>query len=152
MHNRLVSFGRAVDSSQFGGVDPLRLLAILLLTVYLTFILVLTLVLFPNNHPSPNLIPLRSILHDWRAGGRELLANFAGNLVAFVPFGVLILIGRRREGTSASHASPSARRSRQYSPPWVGGSLTSMTSCSMRGGLAGHILLRVLRRGFAGGP
>ena len=71
-------------------------LAAFILALYTAFLLVLTLVLFPGDHPGPNLVPFQSIAHDWQTGGRDFVVNFLGNVVAFIPFGVLIPLTRRR--------------------------------------------------------
>ena len=34
-------------------------------------------------------MPSRSIIHDWKHGGWGFVVNFAGNLVAFMPMGLL---------------------------------------------------------------
>ncbi len=73
-----------------------RTVAVALLIGHLAAILELTLVMFPGDHPPPNLVPFRSILHDCRLGGRDFLVNFAGNLAVFVPLGILLPIARRR--------------------------------------------------------
>lgn len=73
-----------------------RTIASILLALYVAFLLSITLLILPADHPSPNLVPFRSILHDLRAGGRDLAVNFAGNLAAFVPIGVLIPLARPR--------------------------------------------------------
>ncbi len=61
-----------------------------LLALWLTALLVLTLLLYPQRHPAPNLIPFRSIARDARIGSDEFTINFIGNLVAFVPLGWLL--------------------------------------------------------------
>jgi glycopeptide antibiotics resistance protein len=74
-----------------------RTVVLLCLIVYLLFLLDLALLQFPSNNPPPNFIPLHSIIDDWRAGGRQFVVNFVGNLVAFMPIGLIPpLIPRRR--------------------------------------------------------
>ena len=60
------------------------------LLAYVAMLLVLTLLLFPLDHPPPNLVPFRSIARDWHDGGRGLLVNLVGNVVAFIPLGLLL--------------------------------------------------------------
>ncbi|MFO0954883.1 MAG: VanZ family protein [Isosphaeraceae bacterium] len=62
----------------------------LLFVGYLLFFLDMTLRWYPKNHPAPNLTPFRSMQIDWTLGGRHLVVNFIGNIVAFLPFGVLL--------------------------------------------------------------
>lgn len=40
-------------------------------------------------HPEANLVPFRSIIRDWNVGGWPFVINFVGNIVAFVPMGLL---------------------------------------------------------------
>jgi len=63
------------------------------LVVYLGLMYDLTLIRFQANNPGFNLIPLRTIIHDFRNGGTELLVNTVGNVAAFVPFGILVAVG-----------------------------------------------------------
>lgn len=67
-----------------------------LLVAWVVSLLGLTLVWFPRDHPAPNLVPFRMIAHDWRAGGRSFVVNFAGNIVAFLPLGFLLPLARSR--------------------------------------------------------
>ncbi|MHB1561431.1 MAG: VanZ family protein [Isosphaeraceae bacterium] len=53
------------------------------------FLLDLTLLRFPASRPGHNAIPFRSVIHDWRSGGSPFVWNFVGNLVAFLPFGMI---------------------------------------------------------------
>lgn len=71
---------------------------------YLVFLLGLTLLILPTNRPPPNLIPFRSMQHDWRVGGWEFVVNFLGNLGAFLPFGLSLPILRARP-TRAWHVA-----------------------------------------------
>jgi glycopeptide antibiotics resistance protein len=59
------------------------------LIAYLLFLLDIALVQFPAAHPTVNLVPFRSILSDWHHGGLPFVINFVGNIVAFVPMGLL---------------------------------------------------------------
>jgi glycopeptide antibiotics resistance protein len=57
---------------------------------WVVILLDLTLHEFPRTHPPVNLTPFRSIRDDWFAGGWRFWVNLVGNLVAFVPAGVLL--------------------------------------------------------------
>ena len=57
--------------------------------VYVLFILDLAWLQFPSHYPAPNVVPLRSIIDDWKTGGREWIVNFLGNIVAFIPIGMI---------------------------------------------------------------
>ncbi len=76
-----------------------------LLALFVTYLVVLydlAIFHFPASHPPPNLVPFRSIVADWRFGGRNLLVNFVGNLVAFLPMGMVPALDREetdRAGT-----------------------------------------------------
>jgi glycopeptide antibiotics resistance protein len=59
------------------------------LIAYLIFLLDIALLRFPAAHPTPNLVPFRSMISDWSHGGWPLVVNFVGNIVAFVPLGLL---------------------------------------------------------------
>ena len=61
-----------------------------MLVAFLVVLLGLTLGGFYQPHAPVNLIPLKSIIHDVQAGGRHLVVNFLGNIVAFVPLGLLV--------------------------------------------------------------
>lgn len=81
-------------------VDPAMrrsLLALLLLALYLIVLLALTMT--PHRRVPVqlvNLIPFRSIVAGIRRGGWLLNVNILGNIVAFVPLGVLVpAIGKR---------------------------------------------------------
>lgn len=65
-------------------------LSAVFLVSYLGLVLALTLVLFKQPSPSPNLVPFRSILDDWQKGGKPFLVNFIGNVGVMMPFGLLI--------------------------------------------------------------
>ena len=60
------------------------------------FLLDLALLQFLSRNPAPNFVPLRSIVADWRSGGREFVVNFLGNIVAFLPIGMIPRLARRR--------------------------------------------------------
>ena len=76
-----------------------RALVLLMLSAYVLFLLNLALLQFPSRNPAPNLVPMRSIVGDWRSGGREFVVNFLGNIVAFVPIGMIPPLARpRRSG------------------------------------------------------
>jgi glycopeptide antibiotics resistance protein len=67
-----------------------RTLLFVLMVLYVLMMLDMTLRWYPENHPAANLVPFRSMVHDVRVGGREFVVNFVGNLVAFMPLGVLL--------------------------------------------------------------
>jgi glycopeptide antibiotics resistance protein len=75
---------------------PVRIASAVLLVIYLLVLLWLTLLILPGDHPAPNLVPFRSIAYDLRKGGRDLQVNFLGNIVAFMPLGILIPLNRLR--------------------------------------------------------
>ncbi len=66
-----------------------RTVFILILAVYTLFILDLTLHRFPSRNPPPNFVPLRSMIADWKGEWRGFIINFVGNIVAFMPIGLL---------------------------------------------------------------
>jgi glycopeptide antibiotics resistance protein len=61
----------------------------ILLIAYLVFLLDIALFRFPAAHPTANLVPFRSMIRDWQHGGWPFVINFVGNIVAFVPMGLL---------------------------------------------------------------
>ena len=73
---------------------------LLLLTVYVLFIFDLALLQFPSRNPPPNFIPLHSIAKDWAGEWRGFIVNFVGNIVAFMPMGLIPPLVRSR-GTRA---------------------------------------------------
>lgn len=77
---------------------------LLILSLYVLFILDLTWFQFPSSHPAANPVPLRSIIADWKAGGRDWIVNFVGNIVAFVPIG-MIPVAVRPRSARARHAA-----------------------------------------------
>jgi glycopeptide antibiotics resistance protein len=66
-----------------------RMILAIVLAVYIIFLLDIALFRFPASHPRANWVPFRSIIHDWRNGGWGFVVNFVGNLVAFLPMGML---------------------------------------------------------------
>lgn len=74
----------------------LRAAVLLLISIYVAFILDLALLQFPSRNPGHNPFPFHSIIGDWKAGGREFVVNFVGNIVAFVPIGMMPALARRR--------------------------------------------------------
>ena len=67
-----------------------------LLIAYIVFLLDIALFRFPTAHPTPNYIPFRSMIRDWSLGGWPFVINFVGNVVAFVPTGLLSPFIRKR--------------------------------------------------------
>jgi glycopeptide antibiotics resistance protein len=84
------------------GASWQRVVLATLLVAYILLLLDLTLLQFPVSNPASNLIPFHSIAHDWRVGGRDFVVNFLGNIVAFLPLGLLPPLIRLRR-TSARH-------------------------------------------------
>jgi glycopeptide antibiotics resistance protein len=80
-----------------------RIVAQVLLTLYVLFLFDLALIQFPSTNPPPNFIPFHSMIGDWNTGGREFAVNFLGNIVAFMPIGLIPPLARPRS-TSARHA------------------------------------------------
>jgi glycopeptide antibiotics resistance protein len=66
-----------------------RFLLAALLAAYLVFLFDLAWLRFLATNPKPNWIPFHSMIGDWRNGGREFVVNFLGNIVAFLPMGLL---------------------------------------------------------------
>ncbi len=81
-----------------------RTFLVILLIAYLIFLFDIALFRFPAKNPAVNLVPLRSILHDWHSGGWPFVINFVGNIVAFVPMGLILPCVRRRP-TALWHAA-----------------------------------------------
>ncbi len=80
-----------------------RALVLVLLSAYVLFLLDLALLRFPSRDPVPNVVPLRSIIGDWRSGGFPFVVNFLGNIAAFVPIGMIPpLAWPRRAGAGKS--------------------------------------------------
>jgi glycopeptide antibiotics resistance protein len=74
------------------------------LALYLVVVLGLTLLAFPQDHPTPNLVPLRSMARDLQGQGYHFVINFLGNLGVFAPFGMLLPIVRRGKTTAGQVA------------------------------------------------
>jgi glycopeptide antibiotics resistance protein len=83
---------------------PVRIASAALLVIYLLVLLWLTLLILPGDHPTPNLVPFSSIAYDLKKGGRDFQVNFLGNIVAFMPLGILIPLTRLRP-TPAWHVA-----------------------------------------------
>jgi glycopeptide antibiotics resistance protein len=66
------------------------------LAAYILFVFALALVLFPLANPAPNLVPFRSIIRAWQIGGWPFVVDFVGNIVAFIPMGLVPPFIRRR--------------------------------------------------------
>lgn len=73
-----------------------QVVLLVLLVFYIAFIFDIALLHFPATNPLPNLVPFRSIMSDWRSGGWPFVINFVGNVVAFVPMGLLPRLINRR--------------------------------------------------------
>ena len=72
-----------------------RLLATILVG-YVAFILDLALVHFQATNAPSNFVPFRSMIRDWSTGGWPFIINFVGNVVAFLPMGLLPPLIRTR--------------------------------------------------------
>ena len=68
----------------------------ILLIAYLVFLFDIALFRFPAENPSVNLVPFRSMIRDWHSGGWPFVVNFVGNIVAFVPMGLIPPLIRKR--------------------------------------------------------
>ena len=79
-----------------------RNFALLLLVCYVVFLFDLALLQFPTTNPRANFLPLHSIIGDLGHGGRDFVVNFLGNLVAFLPIGLIPALVRPRS-TAAWH-------------------------------------------------
>jgi glycopeptide antibiotics resistance protein len=66
-----------------------RFILAALLAAYLVFLFDLAWLRFLATNPKPNWIPFHSMIGDWRNGGRAFVVNFLGNIVAFLPMGLL---------------------------------------------------------------
>jgi glycopeptide antibiotics resistance protein len=73
-----------------------RTVFFLILAVYILFILDLTLHRFPSRNPPPNFVPFRSMIADWTGEWRGFIINFVGNIVAFMPIGLIPPLLRTR--------------------------------------------------------
>jgi glycopeptide antibiotics resistance protein len=67
-----------------------RAIPAVLLGGYVLFILDVTLLRFAHPGADWNLVPFRSMAHDLRNGGEELVVNFVGNLAVFAQQGFLL--------------------------------------------------------------
>ena len=81
-----------------------RVLLSAILAGYILFLFDIALLRFPVTNPGTNWVPFRSILNDWQHGGWGFVINFLGNIVAFVPMGVLPPLIRRRRTTAGQVA------------------------------------------------
>jgi glycopeptide antibiotics resistance protein len=74
-----------------------RLVLSVVLVAYLLFLFDIAWLRFPATNPKPNWIPFRSMIGDWRTGGWGFVVNFLGNMVAFLPMGLMppLICGRR---------------------------------------------------------
>jgi glycopeptide antibiotics resistance protein len=81
-----------------------RKVLLMLFSAYVLFLLDLALFRFPNRNPDHNVVPLHSIIDDWRLGGRPFVVNFVGNIVAFMPIGIIPSLFWTRRG-GAWHAA-----------------------------------------------
>jgi glycopeptide antibiotics resistance protein len=66
-----------------------RLIPSVVLVAYLLFLFDIAWLRFPATNPKPNWIPFHSMIGDWRNGGSGFVVNFLGNIVAFLPMGLL---------------------------------------------------------------
>jgi glycopeptide antibiotics resistance protein len=70
------------------------------LFAYLAVLCRLTLFMFPQPNPRPNLVPLRMIRFDVARGGAPFVVNILGNLGVFLPMGFLVpILWPRRSGS-----------------------------------------------------
>jgi glycopeptide antibiotics resistance protein len=76
-----------------------RMILTIVLVAYTVFLFDLALLQFPTTSPRPNRIPFQSIRTDWRHVGHGFIVNFLGNIVAFLPFGLLLPLIRRGRAT-----------------------------------------------------
>lgn len=73
---------------------------------YLLFMLSITLLIFHEKSPPVQLSPFASITRDWHKGGRAFWVNLVGNVVAFLPIGLLLARVRGpRLDTTVWHAT-----------------------------------------------
>jgi glycopeptide antibiotics resistance protein len=75
----------------------LRIVLAVLLLAYIAFLFDLALLRFPATNPAPNFVPFRTIIGDWTAPWQEFVINFIGNIVAFMPMGLIppLILGQR---------------------------------------------------------
>ncbi|MGP0070250.1 MAG: VanZ family protein [Isosphaeraceae bacterium] len=69
---------------------------LIFLGIYTLFLFDLALLQFPSKNPTYNLIPLHTIIADCTTGGRGFAVNFVGNIVAFMPIGLMPAFVRPR--------------------------------------------------------
>jgi glycopeptide antibiotics resistance protein len=69
----------------------------MLLFAYIVFLFDIALLRFPSANPTPNFVPFRTMIQDWRGGWWEFVVNFVGNIVAFIPMGLIppLILGPR---------------------------------------------------------
>ena len=87
-----------IEGSSFGGRSLMsKRWNLTLWFLYLSFFGWLTLGILHGSGIRLNLVPFRTMEHDFRKGGWEFLVNFVGNIVATLPVGWLLpgLIGRK---------------------------------------------------------
>ncbi|RUL87274.1 VanZ family protein [Tautonia sociabilis] len=68
---------------------------------YLVTLVDLTLVIFPQPEPAPNLVPMRTISACWEAGGWSGVMNLGGNLALLAPMGMIVGLIRPGRGGPA---------------------------------------------------
>ena len=122
----------------------------------------LTLVRFRQANPGRNLVPLRTIRHDFanrhQDGASELRVNTFGNVVAFLPAGVLLPIVAPRAFRSARRVAAGAfglSLAVELAQLATGRRCADVDDLLLNtlGGLAGYGLLRAARRiGARGQP
>ena len=133
-----------------------RALVLVLLSAYVLFLLDLALLQFPSRDPVPNVVPLRSIIGDWRSGGFPFVVNFLGNIAAFVPIGMIPpLAWPRRAGAGKSALFSLALSAMIESVQYLSGRRVADVDdliLNTLGGLLGYFLLSLLlvhKRGSA---
>ena len=74
-----------------------RIILAVLFFAYIIFLFDLALLRFPSTNPAPNFVPFRTIVGDWTSPWQEFVINFIGNIVAFMPMGLIppLVLGRR---------------------------------------------------------
>jgi glycopeptide antibiotics resistance protein len=74
-----------------------RFILSVVLVAYLLFLFDIAWLRFPATNPKPNWIPFHSMIGDWRTGGSGFVVNFLGNIIAFLPMGLMprLICGRR---------------------------------------------------------
>lgn len=130
---------------------PRSPLLVTLALLYLGALLFLT--MLPASRPVAqynNLVPLRSIIFDLQRGGQLLLVNVIGNIIVFMPVGLLVpQLSTRRRGWLAVALSALVLSA---SIEVLQGTLTRRVSdiddvlLNVLGALLGYSLLLVLRR------